>query len=91
MRLFLLLLMVAAKFVIAKMEDMEVNLRRLSVFTADLQLILGKSMRTCQRHMQQIRDMYALEKQQPVTVYHVAEYLDTPVSKIAAFLKINRN
>lgn len=73
------------------MEDMEVNLRRLSVFASDLQPILGKSLRTCQRYMRLIRDVYALEKQQPVTVYHVAEYLGTPVPKIAAFLKINRN
>lgn len=69
---------------------MNIALHRLSVFTADLHRITGKSMRTCQRHMQQIRDMFALEKQQPVTVFHIAEYLDTSVSKIAAFLKIQR-
>lgn len=79
-----------AIFDIVKMEDMEITLHRLSVFTADLHRITGKSMRTCQRHMQQIRDMFALDKRRPVTVFHMSEYLDIPVSKIAAFLKIHR-
>ena len=78
-------------FDIVKMEDMEITLHRLSVFTADLQRITGKSMRSCQRYMQLIRDMFALEKQQQVTVFHVAEYFDTPVSRVAAFLKIVGN
>ncbi len=70
---------------------MEIALHRLSIFTTDLHRITGKSMRSCQRHMQQIRDMYALEKQQPVTVFHAAEYLDMTVSKLAAFLQIERS
>lgn len=72
------------------MVETDLALHRLSVFTADLQCITGKSMRSCQRHMQQIRDMFNLKKQQPVTVFHFAEYLDTNVSQIAAFLKISR-
>ncbi len=72
------------------MKETDTRLHRLSVFTADLHCITGKSMRSCQRHMQQIRDMFNLTKQQPVTVFHFAEYLDTSVSEIAAFLKISR-
>ena len=69
---------------------MDVALHRLAVFTADLCCITGKSQRSCQRYMQQIRDMFNLGKQQPVTVYHIAEYMSMPVPKIAAFLNISR-
>src|SRR5690606_4299232 len=68
------------------MQSLEIDLHRLSIFTADLQRINGKSLRACQRHMQAIRDMFDLQKEQPVTIFHVAEYLDTPVSKVASFL-----
>jgi len=69
---------------------MEITLRRVAIVTKDLHLLLGKSMRSCQREMQLIRDMFALDRQKPVTVFHVAEYLDMPVSDIAVLLKLNR-
>lgn len=72
------------------MKDMDITLHRLSVFTADLSCITGKSMRSCQRYMQQIRDMFNLGKQQQVTVFHFAEYLGMTVTQIAVFLKISR-
>lgn len=65
-----------------------IDLHRLSIFTADLQRINGKSMRACQRVMQTIRDMFNLKKEQPVTIFHVAEFFDTPVSQMAVHLDL---
>lgn len=69
---------------------MEIALQRLLMFTSDLQRLTGKSMRTCQRLMQQIRDTFALQSWQPVTIYHVSTYMDTSVAEIAHALKLRK-
>lgn len=66
---------------------METSLPRLSVFSSDLQRITGKSERSCQRLMQQIRDVFELKQHQLVTIYQVSDYLGIPIKKLVPFLK----
>lgn len=62
-------------------------LHRLFFYTADLKLITGKSERTCQRVLQLIRDCNGLRKHQPITVFHVSDYLGISLDKLLPFLR----
>lgn len=60
---------------------------RLVIYTSDLQRITGRSERTCQRIINEIKDMFGLNKRQLVTVHHASEYLGIPLSDIHHFIR----
>lgn len=66
---------------------MEISLQRLTVYPSDLQRITGQSVRTCQRLLNKIRDMFGLDKDRPVTVYQASEYLGIPVLDMSRFIR----
>ncbi len=66
---------------------MEISLQRLAVYPSDLQRMTGQSVRTCQRLLNKIRDMFGLGKRQLVTVYHASEYLGIPVRDMSRFIR----
>jgi hypothetical protein len=66
---------------------MNAPLHRLFFYTADLKLMTGKSERTCQRILQLIRDGNGLQKHQPITVFHVCDYLGIPLEKLLPFIR----
>lgn len=68
-----------------EMKTFEKN--RLTIYTSDLQRITGRSERTCQRIINEIKDMFGLNKRQLVTVRHASEYLGIPVSEIHPFIR----
>lgn len=63
------------------------SLERLAVYPSDLQRITGQSVRTCQRILNKIRDMFGLQKRQYVTVYQASEYFGIPVSDITRYVR----
>ncbi|NGF55824.1 hypothetical protein G5B00_04795 [Parapedobacter sp. SGR-10] len=63
------------------------SLKRLAVYPSDLQRITGQSVRTCQRLLNKIRDMFGLDKGQHVTIYQASEYLGIPVVDMSRFIR----
>jgi hypothetical protein len=66
---------------------MSAPLHRLFFYTADLKLMTGKSERSCQRILQLIRDSNGLQKHQPITVFHVCDYLGISLDKLLPFIR----
>jgi len=66
---------------------MEISLKRLAVYPSNLQRITGQSVRTCQRLLNKIRDMFGLDKGQHVTIYQASEYLGIPVVDMSRFIR----
>lgn len=60
---------------------------RLTVFPSDLQRITGRSERTCQRIINEIKKMFGLNKRQLVTVKLASDYLGIPTSEIQSYLR----
>lgn len=63
------------------------SLKRLAVYSSDLQRITGQSMRTSQRLLNRMRDTFGLDRRQHVTIYQASEYLGIPVKDISSFIQ----
>jgi ribosomal silencing factor RsfS len=62
-------------------------MKRICIYTKDIQMITGRSERHSRTIISNIRDAYEKEKHQPITIYEFCQYMDFDVEKVAPLLK----
>jgi ribosomal silencing factor RsfS len=62
-------------------------MKRICIYTKDVQLITGKSERQARNILMNIREAYVKQKHQPVTIDEFCEYMDFDISKISPLIR----
>ena len=62
-------------------------MKRICIYTKDVQLITGKSERQARNILMSIKDAYAKKKHQPITIHEFCEYMDFDLDKIIPLIK----
>jgi ribosomal silencing factor RsfS len=62
-------------------------MKRICIYTKDIQLITGKSERHSRTIISNIRDAYEKQKHQPITIYEFCQYMDMEIDKVAPLIK----
>jgi hypothetical protein len=60
---------------------------RLCIYNKDIQIITGKSERTCRKIMEQIRKLHNKQKHQPLTIEEFCNYLDLNKEDVKKIIK----
>ena len=60
---------------------------RLCIYNKDIQIITGKSERTCRKIMAQIRKLHNKQKHQSVTIEEFCNYLDLNAEEVKKRIK----
>lgn len=63
-------------------------MKRLCIYTKDIQVITGKSDRHCRKIIMEIKKLHNKEKHQPVSVIELCEYLKLNINDVEKILKI---